>query len=161
MRRIAFACMALAVITIGVLNTSADGAAVAGNKEMSSNIVTEARRWIGTNPTSRDRLWCARFMNFVLQRIGYRGTGSDMASSFASYGHRLWGPRVGAIAVMTRGNKGGTRRRRQRLRSQWRSHHHLWESKWAGWRWDLSPRTHLCLCDTVTREMDARVHSAR
>lgn len=67
-----------------------------------SNLVAEARRWIGTNPTSRRSLWCARFMNFVLQRTGHRGTGSDMARSFASYGRRISGPQVGAIAVMSR-----------------------------------------------------------
>jgi uncharacterized protein (TIGR02594 family) len=68
----------------------------------SSNVVAEARRYIGGNPTSRRSLWCARFMNMVLQRSGHRGTGSDAASSFAHYGHRVPGPRVGAIAVMTR-----------------------------------------------------------
>jgi uncharacterized protein (TIGR02594 family) len=72
-----------------------------------SDVVGEARRWIGTNPTGRNSLWCARFMNFVLARAGYRGTGSDMARSFASYGRRLSGPRVGAIAVMSRGARGG------------------------------------------------------
>jgi len=41
-------------------------------------------------------------MNFVLQRTGHRGTGSDMASSFAHYGQRVSGPEVGAIAVMSR-----------------------------------------------------------
>ena len=41
----------------------------------------------------------------VLQREGYRGTGSDMARSFASYGQRVSGPQVGAIAVM--GRRGG------------------------------------------------------
>ena len=69
--------------------------------------VSEARRWIGTNPTDRNTLWCARFMNFVLERAGYRGTGSDAAKSFASYGRRISGPQVGAIAVMTRGKNGG------------------------------------------------------
>jgi uncharacterized protein (TIGR02594 family) len=68
----------------------------------SSNIVAEARRYIGGNPTDRASLWCARFMNMVLQRIGLKGTGSDMASSFANYGHRVSGPQVGAIAVMYR-----------------------------------------------------------
>jgi len=68
-----------------------------------SDIVTEARRWLGPhNPTHHRSLWCAAFMNFVLERTGHRGTGSDMARSFASYGHRVSGPRVGAIAVMTR-----------------------------------------------------------
>ena len=72
-----------------------------------STLVSEARRWIGTNPTGRSSLWCARFMNFVLNRTGHHGTSSDMARSFASYGHRLSGPQVGAIAVMSRGRGGG------------------------------------------------------
>jgi uncharacterized protein (TIGR02594 family) len=72
-----------------------------------SNIVAEARRYIGGNPTGRASLWCARFMNMVLKRSGHKGTGSDMASSFAHYGQRISGPRVGAIAVMSRGRRGG------------------------------------------------------
>jgi hypothetical protein len=31
----------------------------------SSNVVAEARRNIGGNPTGRGSLWCARFMNMV------------------------------------------------------------------------------------------------
>ena len=73
----------------------------------SSGIVSEARKYLGGNPTGRGSLWCARFMNMVLQHSGYRGTGSDMASSFAKYGQRVSGPQVGAIAVMSRGRRGG------------------------------------------------------
>ena len=73
----------------------------------SSDVVAEARRYIGGNPTSRGSLWCARFMNMVLQRSGHRGTGSDMARSFASYGQRVSGPQIGAIAVMGRRGGGG------------------------------------------------------
>jgi uncharacterized protein (TIGR02594 family) len=73
----------------------------------SSNVVAEARKYIGGNPTGRGSLWCARFTNMVLQHSGYRGTGSDMASSFAKYGQRVSGPQVGAIAVMSRGRRGG------------------------------------------------------
>jgi uncharacterized protein (TIGR02594 family) len=66
-------------------------------------IVADARRYIGNdNPTDRSTLWCARFMNMVLHEAGFSGTGSDAARSFASYGHRVSGPRVGAIAVMAR-----------------------------------------------------------
>jgi uncharacterized protein (TIGR02594 family) len=72
-----------------------------------SGLVAEARRHLGGNPTDRGSLWCARFMNMVLQHTGHRGTGSDMANSFASYGTRISGPQVGAIAVMTRGRSGG------------------------------------------------------
>jgi uncharacterized protein (TIGR02594 family) len=71
----------------------------------SSNVVAEARRYLGGNPTGRGSLWCARFMNLVLQHSGYRGTGSDMANSFAHYGQRVSGPQVGAIAVL--GRRGG------------------------------------------------------
>lgn len=70
-----------------------------------SGLVSEARRYVGGNPTGRSSLWCARFMNMVLQHTGHRGTGSDMASSFAHYGTRVSGPQVGAIAVM--GRRGG------------------------------------------------------
>jgi uncharacterized protein (TIGR02594 family) len=78
------------------------GTATSGGFSYSS-LVAEARRYIGGgNPTGRSNLWCARFMNMVLQRTGHTGTGSDMASSFARYGHRVSGPQVGAIAVMAR-----------------------------------------------------------
>jgi uncharacterized protein (TIGR02594 family) len=71
----------------------------------SQGLVSEARRYLGGNPTSRRSLWCARFMNMVLEHTGHRGTGSDMANSFAHYGQRISGPQVGAIAVM--GRRGG------------------------------------------------------
>ena len=70
-----------------------------------SSLVDEARHYLGGNPTSRARLWCARFMNMVLEKTGHQGTGSDLAASFAHYGTRVSGPQVGAIAVM--GRRGG------------------------------------------------------
>lgn len=88
-----------------VMLQSADSAAESFSSSASfgsSDVVSEARRYIGGNPTGRGRLWCARFMNMVLQRSGHKGTGSDMARSFSSYGQRISGPQVGAIAVMSR-----------------------------------------------------------
>jgi uncharacterized protein (TIGR02594 family) len=73
----------------------------------SSSLVAKARSYLGTNPTGMSALWCARFMNMVLEKSGRRGTGSNMARSFASYGRRVSGPQVGAIAVMSRGRGGG------------------------------------------------------
>ena len=70
-------------------------------------LVREARKYMGTNPTARNRLWCATFMNMVLAKVGYSGTNSDAARSFAQYGRRINEPRVGAIAVLTRGKNGG------------------------------------------------------
>jgi len=72
-----------------------------------SGLVAQARQYIGGNPTGMGALWCARFMNMVLEKSGRRGTGSNMASSFANYGQRVSGPQVGAIAVMGRGRRGG------------------------------------------------------
>jgi uncharacterized protein (TIGR02594 family) len=86
-------------------SSAASGSAAMSSGFGSSNVVAEARRYLGGNPTDRGSLWCARFMNMVLQRSGYRGTGSDMARSFASYGQRVSGPQIGAIAVM--GRRGG------------------------------------------------------
>ncbi len=70
-------------------------------------LVSEARKYMGTNPTARSKLWCATFMNMVLAKAGYTGTKSDAAKSFAAYGHRVSMPEVGAIAVLTRGKNGG------------------------------------------------------
>ena len=70
-------------------------------------LVSEARKYMGTNPTDRKRLWCATFMNFILAKLGYSGTNSDAAKSFAYYGRRISEPRIGAIAVLTRGKDGG------------------------------------------------------
>lgn len=70
----------------------------------SSDVVSEARRYIGTNPTGRGSLWCGAFMDMVLKRTGHRG-GGNLASAYARYGTRIAGPQVGAIAVM--GRRGG------------------------------------------------------
>ena len=88
-------------------SSAAPGGTAISGEFGSSNVVAEARRYIGGNPTGRGSLWCARFMNMVLQHSGYRGTGSDLARSFASYGQRVSGPQIGAIAVMGRRGGGG------------------------------------------------------
>ncbi|WP_342737663.1 TIGR02594 family protein [Bradyrhizobium sp. B117] len=87
----------------GMASNAMSGGGLSGG----SGLVSEARRHLGGNPTGRGSLWCARFMNMVLEHTGHRGTGSDMASSFARYGTRVSGPQVGAIAVMSRGRRGG------------------------------------------------------
>jgi hypothetical protein len=52
----------------GFLNTQAgyDASANSGG----SGLVSETRRYLGGNPTGRGSLWCARFMNMVLQHTG-------------------------------------------------------------------------------------------
>jgi uncharacterized protein (TIGR02594 family) len=107
MRRIVMAFFVFTSVSVVAQSASMQRAAAADLTLGSSGLVSEARRWIGTNPTGWERVWCARFLNFVLKRSGYAGSGSNMASSFASYGRRVPGPQVGAIAVMTRGANGG------------------------------------------------------
>lgn len=70
-------------------------------------LIAEARKYLNTNPTPLKQLWCARFMNFILNKLGYSGTNSDAARSFLHYGERILGPRIGAIAVLSRGKYGG------------------------------------------------------
>jgi uncharacterized protein (TIGR02594 family) len=98
----------MAMSRSGGVAASGEGVAMSsGAFSGGSGLVSEARRYVGGNPTGRGSLWCARFMNMVLEHTGHRGTGSDMASSFARYGTRVSGPQVGAIAVMSRGRGGG------------------------------------------------------
>jgi uncharacterized protein (TIGR02594 family) len=71
----------------------------------SNSLVSEARKYIGTNPTGRGSLWCGAFMDMVLKHTGHRG-GGNLARAYARYGTRISGPQVGAIAVMARGGGG-------------------------------------------------------
>jgi uncharacterized protein (TIGR02594 family) len=64
-------------------------------------LVRDARRYIGTNPTGRRRLWCGAFMDKILRDTGHRG-GGNLALGYLHYGRRISSPRVGAIAVMRR-----------------------------------------------------------
>src|ERR1700688_2561119 len=70
----------------------------------SNSLVSEARRYIGTNPTGRGSLWCGAFLDMVLKRTGHAG-GGNLAWGYSRYGTRVAGPQVGAIAVM-RGHVG-------------------------------------------------------
>ena len=71
----------------------------------SNSLVSEGRKYLGTNPTGRGSLWCGAFMDMVLKRTGHAG-GGNLASAYARYGARISGPQVGAIAVMHRGSGG-------------------------------------------------------
>ena len=72
----------------------------------SNSLVSEARKYLGTNPTGRGSLWCGAFMDLVLKRTGHPG-GGNLAKAYAHYGTRVSEPQVGAIAVMGRRGGGG------------------------------------------------------
>ncbi len=65
----------------------------------SNSLVSEARSFMGTNPTGRSRQWCGAFMDMVLKKTGHAG-GGNLARAYARYGTRVSGPQGGAIAVM-------------------------------------------------------------
>lgn len=65
----------------------------------SNSLVSQARAYMGTNPTGRSRAWCGAFMDMVLKKTGHAG-GGNLARGYARYGTRVSGPQVGAIAVM-------------------------------------------------------------
>jgi uncharacterized protein (TIGR02594 family) len=74
-------------------------AAVSGNE-----LIAEARKYLGGNPTGWGSQWCGKFLDMVLKKTGHKG-GGNLARGYINYGTRLAGPEVGAIAVFTR--KGG------------------------------------------------------
>jgi uncharacterized protein (TIGR02594 family) len=82
-------------------NRNDDGA----RSRRSGNVLSIAERYIGTNPTKMRRLWCANFVGMVEKKAGRRGSGSNFARSYATYGKRVAKPQPGDIAVMAR--KGG------------------------------------------------------
>ena len=88
--------------TAGAASANATSAGSASFAALGSDpLITEARRYLGTNPTGRGSLWCGAFMDMVLRRTGHPG-GGNLAKAYARYGHRVSGPQVGAIAVMGR-----------------------------------------------------------
>lgn len=88
-----------------VPKSRSDAAEIAANVPGAAAVLLEALRWRGRTASQLGlptRLWCADFMNFVLRRSGGVGTRSRAARSFLQYGKKLDGPRVGAIAILSR-----------------------------------------------------------
>jgi len=83
-----------------------DAAEAAAQVPGAAGVLLEALRWRGRTakqlglPTT---LWCADFMNYVFRQAGGKGTQSRSSRSFLQYGKKLDGPRVGAIAIFSRG----------------------------------------------------------
>jgi len=80
---------------------TATAASAVGGVSYGGPLVAEARRYLGTNPTGRNNLWCGAFMDMVLKRTGHKG-GGNLALGYAKYGRQISGPQVGAIAVISR-----------------------------------------------------------
>jgi uncharacterized protein (TIGR02594 family) len=80
-------------------------------KDDVSAIGLEALKWVGASSRQvgvpYPSLWCADFINFILRRTGHPTMNSRAARSFLDYGKRISSPRVGAIAVLSRGPNNG------------------------------------------------------
>lgn len=65
----------------------------------------------GTNIAGYDdkAAWCSSFVHWCLARCGVAGTGSALARSWLEWGQPLAEPRLGCIAVLTRGDPAGWR----------------------------------------------------
>jgi len=82
-----------------------DAADIAAQVPGAGLVLLEALRWRGRSAKQLGlpaKLWCADFMNFVIKQAGAKGTRSRAARSFLEFGKKLDGPRVGAIAIMSR-----------------------------------------------------------
>ena len=126
----------------------------------SNNLVAEARKYIGTNPTGRGSLWCGAFMDLVLKRTGHAG-GGNLAWGYQHYG----AARVRPAGRRHRGD-GPPRRRPCRRglghRRQRQSDHRVGQSQPHGRGIGLSARTHCGLraarrlIDPTTRQYAER-----
>lgn len=111
--------------------SSAPASFTFGAGDGGGGLVSTFRQFLGQHPVARGSLWCADMMNFVLRRVGLRGTNSSLASSFRSLQHTspgagaivAWGHHVGLITggpdasgryPVISGNDGRTTRERYR-----------------------------------------------
>lgn len=47
--------------------------------------------------------WCSSFVNWVMEQVGYQGTSSARARSWAKWGKKIKDPKPGAIVILSRG----------------------------------------------------------
>lgn len=76
-----------------------------GGGMFAGGLVGEARRYMGTNPTGRGRLWCGAFMAMIAPSAAKKVSNPNMARAYLELPHVS--AQVGAIAVLGRGRRGG------------------------------------------------------
>jgi uncharacterized protein (TIGR02594 family) len=90
--------------SVHIANAQSNQSNAVTTAAFNDDLVSMARKYIGTNPTGMKRLWCGAFMDLVLRQTGHKG-GSNLALDYLRYGKHVPGPQIGAIAVM--GRRGG------------------------------------------------------
>lgn len=73
-------------------------------KEESPDILRYFREASDAPVESEATPWCAAFAGAMLKRSGISGTGSLLARSYLNWGESIDRPRLGAVAVLSRGN---------------------------------------------------------
>jgi uncharacterized protein (TIGR02594 family) len=82
---------------------SLSGTSMSGGAELIRKYLKDGG--VGLNPA--EKAWCAAAVNSSLAQSGYKGTGSDMARSFLNWGEATEAPKVGDLAVFSRGDPKG------------------------------------------------------
>jgi uncharacterized protein (TIGR02594 family) len=91
-----------------IAHSRSDAAQIAAQIPGAAAVLLEALRYRGKTANQLglpSQLWCADFMNYVLNKAGGKGTHSRSARSFLDFGKRLDGPCVGAIVIFARGGR--------------------------------------------------------
>lgn len=91
-----------------IAHSRSDAAQAAGQVPGAAAVLLQALQYRGKTAGQLglpSRLWCADFMNYVLNKAGGKGTHSRSARSFLEFGKKLDGPRVGAIVIFSRGGR--------------------------------------------------------
>lgn len=57
---------------------------------------------LGGNALNDSTAWCSAFVNFVMDKAGYKGTRRANARSWLDWGEKLHEPRLGCITVLWR-----------------------------------------------------------
>lgn len=66
--------------------------------------IVEYGKYVDMEVVSDSLSWCATFVNYVLEKSGYKGTRSPVARSFSNWGRKIEGPVYGCIVVLSRGS---------------------------------------------------------
>ena len=64
----------------------------------------QVQEYLSTVGLSGDYSWCAAFVNYNLESIGLKGTGSPLARSYLNYGTPVDNPEKYDLVIFKRGN---------------------------------------------------------
>lgn len=75
--------------------------------DIDSKRILEYQKSTTLMATDDETPWCSSFVCWCLEKAGYKSTNSSWAKSYLKYGTEMTTPKLGCIAVLTRGPKNG------------------------------------------------------